>query len=185
LISTNDFHIGVTVEVDGDIWSVVDFQHVKPGKGSPFVRAKLKNIRTGNVIERTFDAGEKLPRAYLERRETQFLYEADGQYTFMDTENYEQTTLSREQLGNAPLYLKENMTVYLTTYQGQIVGVELPNVVELKVVETEPGVRGDTATGGRKPAKLETGVVVQVPLFVNEGEVVRVDTRTGEYVERA
>jgi len=185
LISTNDFKTGLTVEIDGQVWTVVEFQHVKPGKGSAFVRAKLKNLKTGAVVERTFNAGEKLPRAHLDRREMQYLYQADELYTFMDTENYEQITLSRDQIGDGVKYLKENMLVNVLFFQGQTFGVDLPNSVELKVIETEPGVRGDTATAGTKPAKLETGAIVRVPLFINVGDVLKVDTRTGEYIERA
>ncbi|MHB8927191.1 MAG: elongation factor P [Bacillota bacterium] len=185
MVSTNDFKTGLTVEIDGQVWTVVDFQHVKPGKGAAFVRAKLKNLKSGAVVERTFNAGEKLPRAHLERREMQYLYQSDELYTFMDTENYEQLSLSKEQIGDGVKYLKENMLVNILFFQGQTFGVDLPNSVELKVVETEPGVRGDTATAGTKPAKLETGAIVKVPLFINIGDVLKVDTRTGEYIERA
>ncbi len=185
MVSTNDFKTGLTVEIEGQVWTVVDFQHVKPGKGAAFVRAKLKNLKSGAVVERTFNAGEKLPRAHLERREMQYLYQSDELYTFMDTENYEQLSLSKEQIGDGVKYLKENMLVNILFFQGQTFGVDLPNSVELKVVETEPGVRGDTATAGTKPAKLETGAIVKVPLFINIGDVLKVDTRTGEYIERA
>ncbi|HHY17184.1 MAG TPA: elongation factor P [Firmicutes bacterium] len=184
MISTNDFRTGVTVELDGQPWVVVDFQHVKPGKGSAFVRAKIKNVITGAVLERTFNAGEKLPRAHIERREVQYLYSVDEDFTFMDVTTYEQTTVSKDTIGDGVLYLKENMNVYIMAFEGRIIGVEIPNFVELKVVETDPGFRGDTATGGTKPAKLETGAVVRVPLFVNIGDVLKVDTRTGEYIER-
>ncbi len=185
MVSTNDFKTGLTVEIEGQVWTVVDFQHVKPGKGAAFVRAKLKNLKSGAVVERTFNAGEKLPRAHLERREMQYLYQSDELYTFMDTEDYEQLSLSKEQIGDGVKYLKENMLVNILFFQGQTFGVDLPNSVELKVVETEPGVRGDTATAGTKPAKLETGAIVKVPLFINIGDVLKVDTRTGEYIERA
>ncbi|EAX47927.1 translation elongation factor P [Thermosinus carboxydivorans Nor1] len=185
MISTNDFRTGITVEIDGDVWQVVDFQHVKPGKGAAFVRSKLKNVRTGAVVERTFNAGEKLPRAHVDRREMQYLYESDGMYNFMDNETYEQVALTEEQLGDAKKFLKENMNIGVMFFQGVVIGVDLPNSVELRVVETDPGIRGDTATGGTKPAKLETGYVVRVPLFINEGDVLRIDTRTGEYIERA
>jgi elongation factor P len=184
MISTNDFRTGLTIEVDGEIYVVIDFQHVKPGKGAAFVRSKLKNLRTGAVIDRTFRAGEKIPRAHLDRREMQFLYRDGDSFVFMDNETYDQISLSEEQLGENVKFLKENMNIYLLTHQGEIIGIELPNFVELKVVETEPGVRGDTVTGGTKPATLETGLVVQVPLFVEVGDVIRVDTRTGEYLER-
>lgn len=184
MISTNDFRTGLTIEVDGEIYTVVEFQHVKPGKGSAFVRSKLKNLRTGAVIERTFRAGEKVPRAHLERKEMQYLYREGDSYVFMDNETYDQVSLTAEQLGENVKYLKENMNIYLLTHEGNLIGIELPNFVELKVVEAEPGVRGDTATGGTKSATLETGLVIQVPLFVEVGDVVRVDTRTGEYLER-
>lgn len=185
MISSNDFRNGVTVEMDGDAWQVVEFQHVKPGKGAAFVRAKMKNIRTGAVVERTFNAGEKMPRAHLDNRQMQFLYESDGAFHFMDNENFEQTSMTAEQLGTAKNFLKENMNIGVQFYQGQIMGVELPVSVELEVVETDPGIRGDTATGGTKPAKLETGHVVKVPFFINIGDVLRIDTRTGDYIERA
>lgn len=184
MISTNDFKTGVTIEVDGDIWQVVDFQHVKPGKGAAFVRAKLKNIRNGNVLERTFNAGEKIPRAQLDHREMQYLYKSGDHWTFMDTENYEQIMLTEDQLGDAIKYLVENMNVSVLMYQGQIIGVDVPNFVELKVIETEPGFKGDTATGATKPATVETGYVLKVPLFVDNGDIIRIDTRTGEYMER-
>lgn len=184
MISTNDFHTGVTIEVDGQPWVVVDFQHVKPGKGSAFVRAKIKNVITGAVLERTFNAGEKLPRAHIARREAQFLYAVGDDYTFMDNETYEQVTLKREDIGSGVNYLKENMNVVILSYDNRVIGVEVPNFVELVVVETEPGFKGDTATGGSKLAKLETGATIRVPLFVNVGDVLKVDTRTGTYIER-
>jgi elongation factor P len=185
MISTNDFRTGLTIEVEGDVWTVVDFQHVKPGKGSAFVRCKLKNLRTGGVVERTFRAGEKLPRAHLERREMQYLYREGDSFVLMDNETYEQTSLSGEQLGDNVKYLKENMNLYLLTHAGNLIGVELPNTVELEVVATDPGLRGDTATGGTKPATLETGLIIQVPLFIDAGTVIKVDTRSGEYLVRA
>lgn len=184
MISTNDFHTGVTVVIDGQPWVVVDFQHVKPGKGSAFVRAKVKNVITGAVLERTFNAGEKLPKALIERREAQFLYAMDEDYTLMDTESYEQVTVRREEIGAGANYLKENMNVVVLSYDSRVIGIEIPNFVDLKVVETDPGFKGDTATGGTKAAKLETGAVVKVPLFVNVGDVLKVDTRTGTYIER-
>ncbi|HHV78958.1 MAG TPA: elongation factor P [Firmicutes bacterium] len=184
MISTNDFRTGVTIELDGEVYSVVEFQHVKPGKGSAFVRTRLKNVRTGNVLEKTFAAGEKLPRAHLERREAQYLYSSGEEYVFMDTQSYEQLTLTAEQIGDGVKFLKENDTIWILTHEGKHIGVELPNFVDLKVVETEPGFKGDTATGGSKPAKLETGAVVKVPLFIDVGDVIKVDTRTGTYIER-
>lgn len=185
MISTNDFRTGLTIELEGEVYSVVDFQHVKPGKGSAFVRSKLKNIRTGALIERTFRAGEKVETAHIERRQMQYLYSAGSSYTFMDTENFEQLTLNEDQLGENLKFLKENMLITVLQHEGSILGIELPNFVDLKVVETTPGIRGDTVSGATKPAKLETGAVVQVPLFVEEGDVIRIDTRTGEYLTRA
>lgn len=185
MISSNDFRTGVTIELDGGVWQVVDFQHVKPGKGAAFVRAKLKNAKSGAVVERTFNAGEKVPKAHIDRREMQYLYESDEMYNFMDNETYEQIALSPEQMADAKKFLKENMSIGIMFFQGLVIGIDLPYSVELKVVETDPGIRGDTATGGKKPAKLETGYVVNVPLFINEGDVLRVDTRSGDYIERA
>ncbi|BCV21798.1 elongation factor P [Moorella sp. Hama-1] len=185
MISSNDFRTGLTIEVDGDVYTVVEFMHVKPGKGSAFVRTKLKNRRTGAVIERTFRAGEKVNRAIVERREMQYLYNDGENYYFMDTETFEQISLRKEQLDDAIKYLKDNMNIFVLTHNGETIGIELPNSVELKVVETEPGIKGDTATGGTKNAVLETGAVIQVPLFIETGDVLRIDTRTGEYIERA
>ena len=185
MISTNDFKTGVTVEIDGDAWQVVEFQHVKPGKGAAFVRAKMRNLCTGAVVERTFNAPERLPKAIVERKDMQYLYEADGTYVFMDNETYDQIELNKDQLGNAINFLKENMDVKIISFKERILGVELPNTVELTVVETEPGIKGDTATGGSKNAKMDTGYVVKVPLFINEGDVLQIDTRTGDYIARA
>lgn len=185
MISSNDFRTGLTIEVDGEVYSVIEFMHVKPGKGSAFVRTKLKNRRTGAVVERTFRAGEKVARAHIERREMQYLYNDGDNYYFMDTETYEQTSLRKEQLDEAVKYLKDNMNIYILDYQGETIGIELPNSVELEVVETEPGVKGDTATGASKNAVLETGAVIQVPLFIEVGDKIRIDTRTGQYIERA
>ncbi|MEW9031767.1 MAG: elongation factor P [Planifilum fimeticola] len=185
MISTNDFRVGLTIELDGDVWQVMEFQHVKPGKGAAFVRSKLRNLRNGNIQEKTFRAGEKVPRAHVETRQMQYLYESGGEYTFMDNETYEQVSLPRERLEREVKFLKENMNVNLVIYKGDTIGVQLPNTVELEVVETEPGIKGDTATGGSKPAKLETGLVVKVPLFVQEGDRLIIDTLSGEYVSRA
>ncbi len=185
MISSNDFRNGTTIELEGGVWQVVDFQHVKPGKGSAFVRSKLKNIKTGAVVERTFNAGEKVPRAHLDQRQMQYLYESDGAFNFMDNETYEQIALNNDQLGDATRFLKENMSIGVLFFQGVVIGIDMPNSVELEVVETDPGIRGDTATGGTKPAKLETGYVVRVPLFINTGDVLRIDTRSGDYIERA
>ncbi|NLM46282.1 MAG: elongation factor P [Firmicutes bacterium] len=184
MISTSDFRTGLTIEVDGEVYTIVEFQHVKPGKGSAFVRTKLKNARTGAVTERTFRAGEKMERAMMDRREMQYLYNSGDEYYVMDNETYEQYVLTRDQIGDGVKYLKENMNVTVLFYQDKVFGVELPNFVELVVVDTEPGIKGDTASGGSKPAKLETGLVVQVPFFVNVGDTLRIDTRTGEYLER-
>ena len=185
MLSSNDFRPGVTIEIDNQVWQVVDFQHVKPGKGAAFVRAKIKNLQTGAVIERTFNAGEKLPKAQVDRRPMQYLYADGDSFNFMDTETYDQVMLTKDQLTEALNFLKENMEITVLFFNGTIIGVELPNSVDLTVVETDPGIRGDTATGGTKPAKLETGYVVKVPMFINEGDVLRIDTRSGAYIERA
>ena len=185
MISTSDFRTGVTIEIDGGVWQVVEFQHVKPGKGAAFVRAKIKNVQTGAVIERTFNPGEKLPRARLDKQNMQYLYESDNTYNFMNNETYEQIAMTAEQLGDALKFLKENMDIAVVFFQGNVIGVELPISVELKVVETDPGIKGDTATGGSKLAVLETGHTVRVPLFIEVDEVLRIDTRTGDYMERA
>jgi elongation factor P len=184
VISTNDFRTGLTIELDGDVHQVVEFQHVKPGKGSAFVRSKLRNLRTGAVIERTFNAGEKLPRARIEKREVQYLYKDGASYNFMDMESFDQMALSAEELADAVKYLKENMNIVLLSYQGKPMGVEMANFVELEVVETTPGIKGDTASGGTKPATLETGHIVNVPFFINVGDVLQIDTRTGAYLKR-
>lgn len=184
LISTNDLKTGVTVEIDGEVYMVVDFQHVKPGKGAAFVRTKIKNVKTGQVFERTFRAGEKLSRAIVERKTMQYLYSEGDVFYFMDTQTYDQVPLTKDQIGDSIKYLKENMEVMVMFYEGVSIGIELPTFVELEVTETEPGFKGDTATGGSKPATLETGATVQVPLFINIGDVIRVDTRTGEYLSR-
>jgi elongation factor P len=184
LISPNDFRTGLTIELDGSIFTIVDFQHVKPGKGAAFVRTKLKNIETGAVTERTFNPKDKFPKAHIERRLTQYLYADDSLWHFMDTETYDQFALSSEELGEAVKYLKENMELHLQFYKDKVIGVDLPVVVELEVVETEPGLKGDTASGGSKTAVMDTGLVVQVPLFINVGDILRIDTRTGAYSER-
>ncbi len=185
MVSTNDFRTGLTIELDGDVYQVVEFQHVKPGKGAAFVRSKLRNLRTGAVVDKTFNAGEKMPKARIEHRETQYLYNDGEEYNFMDMESYDQFSMTKEQLADAIKFLKENMTITIMSYQERSIGVELPNVVELEVVDTAPGIKGDTASGGSKPATLETGYVVQVPFFINVGDVLQVDTRTGHYIKRA
>ncbi len=184
MISTADFRNGLTIELDGEPYLIVYFQHVKPGKGGAFVRTKLKSVRTGNVFERTFRAGERMKPARVERRRVQFLYGASDDYHLMDMETFDEFGLTADQIGECAHYLTEGAEVQLVLYNGQIIGVEPPLTVDLKVSDTAPGVRGDTAAGGSKPATLETGVVVQVPFFVNVGGRVRVDTRTGLYVER-
>lgn len=184
MISTNEFHTGLTIELDGEIYTVVDFQHVKPGKGAAFVRSKLKNVRTGSTTEKTFRAGEKVPRAIIERKEMEYLYNNGEEYILMDMESYEQVSLSANQLADNAKFMKENMHLMMMVFKGECVGIELPHSVELTVVETDPGFKGDTASGGSKPAKLETGLVVQVPFFINEGDMLRIDTRSGEYLER-
>lgn len=184
MISSNDLRNGVTIVVDGQLWSVIEFLHVKPGKGSAFVRTRLKNVKTGATVERTFRAGEKLERATVENREMQMLYnDADG-YHFMDQESFENVTLQRDLIGGPADFLKDGMVVEVQFYQGTPIGVDLPPHVELKVVETDPGFRGDTATNVTKPAKLETGASVQVPLFVESGNVIRIDTRDRRYIGR-
>lgn len=185
MISVNDFKTGVTIVFEDVVYQVVDFQHVKPGKGAAFVRAKLKNVKTGGTVEKTFRGGEKVARAHLDKREMQYLYNDGDGYVFMDNENYEQITIGKNDIGEGSKWLMENMTIGVLLYNDAIMGTEMPNFVELTVVETEPGVKGDTATGASKNAKLESGAVVQVPLFVNEGDRLRIDTRTGEYMERA
>lgn len=184
MISTNDLRTGITIELDNGIWSVVEFLHVKPGKGAAFVRTKLKNVETGSVIEKTFRAGEKLPRAIVEKREMQFLYKSDDDFVFMDKENYEQLTVSREQIGDGIKYLKDGMTISILKHDIKIIGIDLPNFVELEVVDTPPGERGNTATGGTKPATTDTGAIINVPFFVNNGDKIRVDTRTNSYLDR-
>ena len=185
MISVNDFKTGVTVELEGQVYAVTEFQHVKPGKGAAFVRAKLKNVKSGGVVEKTFRGGEKLHKAHLDKRGMQYLYMDGDGYVFMDNDNYEQITISRNDMGDGVKWLMENMTIMVLLYNEAIMGIELPNFVELLVVDTEPGVKGDTATGASKAAKLESGASVQVPLFINTGDRLRIDTRTGEYMERA
>ncbi len=184
MISTGELRKGVAIELDGDLWQILDYHHIKMGRGSAQVRITLRNIKRGQTIERSFQAGTKWPRAQMDRRPVQFLYSDDADYHFMDTDTYDQFSLTAAQLGEAVNYLKESMTLDRTSYQGETIGVELPVTVDLKVETTEPGFAGDTAQGARKPATLETGLVVSVPLFVTEGDTIRVDTRTGEYQTR-
>ncbi|RKD34578.1 elongation factor P [Thermohalobacter berrensis] len=184
MISAGDFRKGLTFEMDGEIYQVIDFQHVKPGKGAAFVRTKIKNLKTGAIKEVAFNPTDRFPRAHIETKEMQYLYN-DGQlYYFMDTETYEQLPLNYEQVKDALQFIRENDTAIMKFYEGKPFQVDPPNFVELEVVETDPGVKGDTATGGTKPAKVETGAVVQVPLFVNIGDTIKIDTRTGEYLSR-
>lgn len=185
MISVNDFRTGLTIEVDNGIWRVLDFQHVKPGKGAAFVRSKLRNLRTGSVQEKTFRAGEKVEKAQIDNRKMQYLYASGDQHVFMDTESYEQIELSAASIEHELKFLKENMEIFITSYQGETLGIELPNTVELEVTETEPGIKGDTASGGTKPATLETGLIVQVPFFVNQGDRLIVNTSDSSYVSRA
>ena len=184
MIMAGDFRKGVTVEIDGQVWSIADFQHVKPGKGAAFVRTRLKNVMTGAVLERTFSPTDKYPKAHIETKEMQYLYSDGELYYFMDVETYEQLPLNHSQVEDAINFIVENENVKVRFFKGNPFSVEAPNFVELTVTHTEPGVRGDTASNVQKNAVLETGFRIQVPLFVNEGDRVRVDTRTGEYMER-
>lgn len=184
MITPGDLKKGFVIELDDQIWSVVDFQHIKMGRGGALVRLRLRNLRSGFTTERTFPASEKFQRVYLERRQVQYLYSDEDLFHFMDTETFEQMVLSREVVGDDAKYLKDNMEVEILMYGDEALGLELPITVDLAVEYTEPGFKGDTATGGSKPATLETGLKVQVPLFVEIGDVVRVDTRTGTYLER-
>lgn len=185
MISVNDFRTGLTIETDGGIWRVVDFQHVKPGKGAAFVRSKLRNLRTGAIQEKTFRAGEKVGKAQIDNRRMQYLYANGDQHVFMDNESYDQLELPEGQIEYELKFLKENMDVSIMMYGTETLGVELPNTVELKVTATEPGIKGDTTSGGTKPAIVETGLSVNVPFFINEGDVLIVNTTDGSYVSRA
>jgi len=185
MYSTSEFKKGLKIELDGVPYAIVEFLHVKPGKGGAFVRTKIKNLLTGKVLDQTFRSGEKVKRPDLVEREMQFLYREGDSFYLMDNGNYEQLALTADQLGDAVLFLIENLNVKVLIFNQQPVTAELPNFVELTVAQTEPGVKGDTASGGSKPATLETGTVIQVPLFINEGDRLKVDTRTGSYIERA
>lgn len=184
MISTGELKKGVVIELEGDLWQILDYHHIKMGRGSAQVRIKFRNVRKQSIVEKTFQAGEKFPRATMERRTAQFLFSDGGDYTFMDTETYDQFVITAEQLGDAKDYIKDGLQLDRVSYEGETLGVELPINLDLTVTETDPGFAGDTATGARKPATVETGLVVQVPLFVNVGDVIRVDTRTGEYQTR-
>lgn len=183
-VSTNDLKNGMALDLPEGLFTVVEFQHVKPGKGGAFVRTKLKNVRTGAQIERTYRADEKLEQAIIDKREMQFLYRDGAEYVFMDNTDYEQMHVGEDSLGDAAKYLKESDSAVLQMYRSEIVGVDLPASVELTITDTEPGVQGDRVSGARKPATVETGLVVQVPLFVNQGDKIKVDTRSGEYLTR-
>lgn len=185
LITTSDFKTGMTIELDGHVYQIVTSEFHKPGKGQAVVRTKLRDIRTGNVFQKTFRSGEKVERARVDRTTNQFLYTDGATYYFMDNESYEQTELTDEQVGELAKWLKEGEDVQIITYEGELIGIEVANTLIREVVETDPGLRGDTATGGTKPAVLEGGATVTVPLFVQQGEKIKVDTRSGEYVERA
>lgn len=185
MITAGEFRNGATFELDGQIFQIVEFQHVKPGKGAAFVRTKMKNIITGATVERTFNPSDKMPKAHIERKDLQYLYNDGDLFYFMDTETFEQMPISKATIGDAFKFVKENMTVKILSHKGNVFGIEPPTFVELEITETEPGFKGDTATGATKPATLETGAIVKVPLFINQGDVIRIDTRTGEYLERA
>ena len=185
MISVNDFKTGLTIEVDGGIWRVMDFQHVKPGKGAAFVRSKLRNLRTGSVTEKTFRAGEKVAKAQIENNKMQYLYASGDMHVFMDNESYEQIELPEASIEYELKFLKENMEVHIMSFGSETLGLELSNSVELKVTETEPGIKGDTSSGGTKTAVVETGLSVQVPFFINEGDVLIINTTDGSYVSRA
>jgi elongation factor P len=184
VISTGDLKKGIVIELDNELWQILDYNQIKMGRGSAQVRIKLRNIRRGQTVERTFQAGEKWPRAYLDTRDVQFLYSDGSEYNFMDTTSYEQFSMTAEQLGDSAQYLTDGMILQRTSYESETIGVELPVTVDQKVVETEPGFAGDTTGGAKKPATTETGLVVQVPLFVGVGDTIRIDTRTGEYQTR-
>jgi len=184
-ITAGDFRNGVTFEYDGSVYQIIEFQHVKPGKGAAFVRTKIKNVISGGVVEKTFSPTDKMPKAHIERKDMEYLYSDGDLFYFMDPESYEQLPVSADQIGDALKFVKENMQVKILSYKGNIFGIEPPNFVELVITETEPGFAGNTATGATKPATLETGATVMVPLFIDNGETIKVDTRTGEYMGRA
>lgn len=185
MISVNDFRTGLTIELDNGVWQVMEFQHVKPGKGAAFVRSKLRNLRSGHIQEKTFRAGERVPRAHVQHKKMQYLYASGDAHAFMDMESYEQIELQSTQIEYELKFLKDNMEVSIIEHGGEILGIDLPNTVELEVTETDPGIRGDTASGGSKPATLETGLVVQVPFFINQGDTLVISTSDGKYLSRA
>ena len=184
MISAGDFRNGVTIELEGNVYQIIEFQHVKPGKGAAFVRTKLKTIKNGGVVEKTFRPTEKCPQAHIDRKDMQYLYNDGDLYYFMDVENYEQIALSTDDIGDALKFVKENEMVKVCSHKGSVFAVEPPLFVELEITETEPGFKGDTATGATKPATVETGATVYVPLFVEQNDVIKIDTRTGEYLSR-
>jgi len=183
-ISINQLKNGLTIQLEGEIYQVAEFQHVKPGKGAAFVRTKLKNLKTQGLIERTFKGDERIEEAFIEEKKLQFIFKDSDFYNFLDQDNFEQIQFDKKKIGDVSLFLKENQEVTAFFYKDEILNISLPNFVELEVTHTEPGIRGDTAKGGTKPAKFETGLIIQVPLFVNIGDRIKIDTRTGEYVER-
>ena len=185
MVSAGDFRNGVTFEMDGNVDQIIEFQHVKPGKGAAFVRAKIRNVIAGSVVERTFNPNDKYPTAFVERKEMEFSYSDGDLYYFMDSETYELVPVNASELGDAFKFVKENMVCKILSYKGNVFGVEPPTFVELQVTQTDPGFAGNTATNATKPATLETGAEIRVPLFINEGDMIRIDTRTGEYMERA
>lgn len=185
MISVNDFKTGLTIEVDNNIWQVLEFQHVKPGKGAAFVRSKLRNLRNGNIQEKTFRGGEKVNKAHIDHKNMQYLYASGDAHAFMDTDTYEQLDIQTGQIEHELNFIQENSEVSVIMYEGEILGVDLPNNVELEVAETEPGIKGDTASGGSKPATLDTGLTVQVPFFINKGDRLIISTSDGKYVSRA
>ena len=185
MVTAGDFRNGVTFEMDGNVYSIIEFQHVKRGKGAAFVRTKIRNVISGAVTEKTFNPNDKFPTAFIERKDMEYLYNDGDLYYFMDNETYEQTPISPSILGDNFKFVKENMVCKVLSYKGNVFGVEPPNFVELQVTQTDPGFKGDTATNATKPATLETGAEIKVPLFIDEGEMIRIDTRTGEYMERA
>ncbi len=185
MVTAGDFRNGVTFEMDGKVYQIIEFQHVKPGKGAAFVRTKIRDVIAGSVVEKTFSPTDKYPTAYVERKEMQFSYADGGLYNFMDMETYDMIPVSESELGDNFKFVKEEMICKILSYKGKVFGVEPPTFVELEITATEPGIKGDTATNATKPATLETGAEIRVPLFVNEGDRIRIDTRTGEYMERA
>lgn len=185
MLSAGDFRNGVTFEMDGNVYSIIEFQHVKPGKGAAFVRTKIRNVITGSVTEKTFNPSDKFPTAFIERKEMEYLYNDGNLYYFMDVETYEQMPINKDILGDSFKFVKENMICKVLSYKGNVFGVEPPLFVELVITETDPGFKGDTATNATKPAVLETGAEIKVPLFIDQGECIKIDTRTGEYIERA